>query len=350
MSKRTSRRMIVTFMAVGALLSPAFAESAHAQTPSKNIIDVDPATGTISRGLVLVAGAGNFVTVSVIARAAAPFLAVPTTGSGYAAGELVVPNGGFVTVPIYASNGSLASNIRVWDAKTTNSVLPPDLVGSAANLAVSATSKGVTKPLGAWVLDQLYLNPAKNVTTAIRVFDYRTDPNIIKAPDVLGTAANLSQPVASNGVERPLALWIYDQIGAPPPGVALATSFPKPTATVTVPVAPVPVAPISPAPISPAPVAPAPVTPGAPASPAVIPTPPVVVNPAQLNPAQLNPAPSPGSVTQPAAILGTNGVGQPRPVSLSTGTKTCIKSTTKFVKVGKKRVRRSVCVKYRTRT
>jgi hypothetical protein len=393
-----SQRIISTLIMGTALLAPALGQAAHAQTATtstalvgtvtptpvqtKNIIDVDVATGTISKGLVLTAGAGNFLTVAVTAKAAPPFLALATTGGGYAVGELVVPGNGYVTVPIYAANGSLASNIRVWDAKTTNKILPPDLVGSAANLAVPATSKGETKPLSAFVLDQLYVATAKTSTTSFRIFDYRTDPNVIKAPDLLGTAANLSQPVTSNGVERPLALWVYDVIGAPPVGVALATSFPKSvgllppggSSPTTVPGPGVVTTALSsqPAPpLVPGSAQGAPVGPGTPVGPVIVPTPPGVLNPAPTAPITPT-APSAGSImTKPPASSPILSAAQPantptvpgqkvvpspalgatpeQLASVST-TKVCIKFVTKKVKVGKKFVSQKVCAKYRSKS
>jgi hypothetical protein len=402
MSKQSSHPMAIVVLATSALIVPGSSRMASAQTsttPSvasgasgvtatvvvpqtKNIIDVDAATGTVSKGLVLTAGAGNFITVAVTAKVAPPFLALATTGGGYAIGELVVPGNGYVTVPIYAANGSLASNIRVWDAKTTNKILSPDLVGSAANLAVSATSKGETKPLSAFVLDQLYVATAKTATTSFRIFDYRTDPNVIKAPDLLGTAANLSQPVTSSGVERPLALWVYDVIGAPPVGVALATSFPKSVGLLppglaqptTLPGAGVPTTSLSSqpsTPLVPASGQGAPGAPGASVGPVIVPTPPGVLNPA---PTASN---APGAtiagsvVTKPAATSPSLSVGQavntptvpgqqaapspalgaaPPQLASRSAARVCLKFVTKNVKVGKKFVSQKVCTKYKKKS
>jgi hypothetical protein len=397
MSKQSSHRIVGTLIVSAALLAPTLGQAAHAQTATtstvvgtvsptpvqtKNIIDVDATTGTISKGLVLAAGAGNFLTVAVTAKAPSSFLALSTTGGGYAVGELVVPGNGYVTVPIYAANGSLASNIRVWDAKTTNKILPPDLVGSSANLAVPATSKGETKPLSAFVLDQLYVALPKTTTTSFRIFDYRTDPSVIKAPDLLGTAANLSQPVTSNGVERPLALWIYDLIGPPPAGVALATSFPKSVGLLppgwspptTVPGAGVTATALSTQPSTP--LVPSagqgtPGVPGAPVAPIIVPTPPGVLNPAPTAPTAPGATITGSVATRPPATSPSLSVGQvvntptvsgqqaapspalgaaPPQLASRSATRVCLKFVTKKVKVGKKFVSQKVCAKYQKKS
>ena len=390
MSKQTSQRIAVTFTVSAALLFPMFMQSAQAQTSvspttsvspaisaalptqSKDIIVVDAPTGTISKGLMLVAGAGNYLTIPITALSAPSFLALPTSAGSYAVGELVVPGGGFVTVPIYEVSGALATTIRVWDAKTINKILPPDLIGSVANLAVATSSKGETKPLRAWVLDQLFVSTPKNVTSSIRVFDYRTDPSVINSPDVLGTAANLSQPVTSKGIEKPLALWVYDLIGPPPVGVALATSFPKlPIASLLSPTAPIGTAVSGSAGATPSPASGVPNTPVAPNAPKVISTPALVgagvagapvAPPASGAAVQGTPAPPFLVSTPPAALNSPPGAGQvvvPQPVvvsgilassaqpsALAARTKVCKKSVLKFVTVGKKRVKQKICVKY----
>ncbi len=312
-------------------------------------IDVNIQTGLIDKGLVIAAGAGNFVTVNVATKPGTPFIATTTTGSGYNAGELVVPNGGFVTVPIFGANKLLASTIRVWDAKTKDTVLAPDVLGTAINLRAPITSKDITKPLSDWIVEQLQVATPRSGTSAIRVFDYRTDPATVKTPDVVGNARNLVQPVTINGIEKALALWVYDVIGLPG---AVSPSAATPPLVSPVTVSPVSVSPSSVSTVVTATVVPTvtllpggAVTPGAgtivlppptaPIAPVANPSAPTGQNPQAVASAApvLSPTPSP-----------TPGAAQP---VATNPTKTCIKTKQKKVKVGKKRVLRTVCVRYR---
>jgi Domain of unknown function (DUF5979) len=218
-------------------------------TPSSSDTFIDiAANGNIGKGLVA-GGENGFVTVPYQVAASGPFLAVnaqaalydsatgalitpatAATGGGYVAGDLVVPGGGYVAVPVYNASNVLVATVLVWDAKTTNVINAPDQLGSAANLAVAVTSNGVTKTLGAWVVDAIQKLPAKPlVTKSIKVFDFRTNVSKITAPDVLGNAANLNQSIttitASGAVTKTLAEWINILLSARAPGAISPASI-----------------------------------------------------------------------------------------------------------------------------
>jgi hypothetical protein len=343
MSKRTIRSAAIS-SAVGALLlstitfstvtSSAHAASTRAsarQLPSQVTqvpparIDVDPTTGLIGKGLVLASGPGNYITVTLSSSSTAPFIAVATTGGGYGAGELVVPGGGFVTVPIFSPTKVLVSKIRVWDAKTADAVLAPDVLGSAANLRAPITSRDETKPLAAWVLEVLAAPGAAangKPSSSMRVYDYRTDPLTIKSPDVLGNARNLTQPVLINGTEKVLAIAVYDIIGYPQQAGVVA-----PTAPVGAPPLPTPTV-TSPAPPS---------VPAPPVTTASVP--PVAQTPQPQSPTPTAVSATPIPIAPPAPAAPVVAV-TPRPG------KVCVVTKIRKVRVGKKLVSRGVCLKY----